>query len=123
MNDLTQEEQMRIADIIEHNSQFVNDDPMVYPEGFKVLNERTFQDKNGKDYKQVHLEDEKGNQHTAIVFDNFAEYNKLKVGNYIDGYIRQYNSNFTLVDYCKPERTLLDNEKFTQTLYVNVGKP
>lgn len=31
MNDLTHEEQMRIDDIIEHNSQFVNDEPIVYP--------------------------------------------------------------------------------------------
>lgn len=112
MNDLTREEQMRIEDIIEHNSQFVNDDPMVYPEGFKVLSSRIFQDKNGKDYKQVHLEDEKGNQHTALAFDSFADYAKVEKDNYVDGYIRQYNSSFTLVDYCKTERTLLDNEKF-----------
>jgi hypothetical protein len=105
-----QEEEMYLSDRVQTIEE--NNNPINHPEGFKILDARVFQDKNGKDYKQVHLEDEKGNQHTALVFPTFSTYEQIITGNYVDGYIRVYNSYFTLVEYSKPERTLLENEKF-----------
>lgn len=84
------------------------DIPMIYPEGFKVISARDF----GSNYKQVHLEDEKGQQHTVLVFDSYCDYDKLQEGNYVDGWIRIKDSKFNLVDYCKPESKLLDGEVF-----------
>lgn len=70
--------------------------------GFKILSSRVFTDKNGKEYKQVHLQDEKGVQHTALAFPwlNFIYDEGLVAGEYNDDIgIKVEKGYFTIVSW------------------------
>lgn len=75
-----------------------DDKPVEYPEGFKVLGVEI--KKGVNEYKQVHLEDEKGKQHTALCFQSNPQYENLVVGKYNDKIvIKQNRKGYTVDNY------------------------
>jgi hypothetical protein len=68
--------------------------------GFEILNTRTFQDKNGNDYKQVHLRNTVTDaQYTALLFPSFFYYPEIVQGIYIDDIIvKETPKGFTITN-------------------------
>jgi len=65
-------------------------------QGFKVLGVNTFQ--GLKEYKQVHLQDAKGNQHTALMFQSNQLYDKMQPDTYFDEIVIKQNRKGYIVE-------------------------
>lgn len=61
--------------------------------------------------KEVLVEKD-GQEYFCTIFPNHSDYETIKVGQEIDGWIRIKGEYKTLVDYSKPERNWKDGERF-----------